>query len=527
MSKYIQRVQLGHIRRMALVTGGGRSLEQVRAAERPDLICNAGFFEYLGKPTHHLKADGVVRAKAAWGCWGYAWGSGGDIALTALPAGERANYIGGYELLTPMVGIQDALSYGAELRGRRGRTAMALDGEHLILYCSGDGTRDAATPEELRGEMYALGAETAIMLDGGGSSQCDFGSGRVIGSTRPVDSYLCVWLTAEETEETPVDGITVDIMENSACYKAGRKITPKGIMVHSTGTPGAMADQLRAGWDNAKATAAVHAIIDDGRTLMTLPWSARGWHAGTGSGGRTANDTHIAFEVCEPEQCRLLPVEWVPLYRGAGNMSAWAVKRWQRELQRMGLYTGEIDGSFGPATETATKAAQAALGLAQDGSCGPATLAAAAAQPGSFMAYAPQEVEDYFAAVWARAVSLCAKLCNAHQLDPMTDILCHAEGYRAGIASNHADVEHWWPRHGKTMDDFRAAVREVLYGETPQEPEEPQQPAADKPAGWAAEAWAWAQAMGLLDGTRPTANITRQEAAVVLSRFYEAIKAGK
>lgn len=143
------------------------------------------------------------------------------------------------------------------------------------------------------------------------------------------------------------------------------------------------------------------------------------------------------------------------------------------------------------------------------------------------MAYAPQEVEDYFAAVWARAVSLCAKLCNAHQLDPMTDILCHAEGYRAGIASNHADVEHWWPRHGKTMDDFRAAVREVLYGETPQEPEEPQQPAADKPAGWAAEAWAWAQAMGLLDGTRPTANITRQEAAVVLSRFYEAIKAGK
>ena len=527
MSKYIQRVQLGHIKRLALVTGGGRSLEQVKAAEQPDLICNAGFFKALGRPTHHLKADGVVRAKESWGCWGYAWDSGSDIRLCALPAGERASYIGGYELLTPMVGITDALSYGGELGGRRGRTAMALDGEHLILYCSGDGTADAATPEALREELYALGAETAIMLDGGGSSQCDFGGGQVINSARAVDSYLCLWLTAEDKEDEPVDSITVDIMENSACYKAGRKITPKGIMVHSTATPGAMANQLRANWDSAQATAAVHAIIDDGHTLMTLPWSARGWHAGTGSGGKTANDTHIAFEVCEPEQCRLLPVEWVPLCRGAKGMSAWAIRQWQQELQRMGLYTGEIDGSFGPATEMATKAAQAALGLAQDGSCGPATLAAAAAQEGSLMAYDPQETADYFAAVWARAVSLCAKLCNAYQLDPMTDILCHAEGYRAGIASNHADVEHWWPRHGKTMDDFRAAVRAVLYGETPQEPEEPQQPAAGKPADWAADAWAWAQSMGLLDGTRPMAASTRQEVAVMFRRFYEAIRAGK
>lgn len=203
MSKFIQRVQLGHIRRLALVTGGGRSLEQVRSAEQPDLICNAGFFERINHPTHHLKADGVVRAKASWGCWGYAWDSGSDIKLSALPADERANYIGGYELLTPMVGINDALNYGAELGSRRGRTAMALDGEHLILYVSGDGTADAATPEELRDELYTLGAETAIMLDGGGSSQCDFGDGQVIDSTRPVDSYLCVWLNDKE-EDKPV-----------------------------------------------------------------------------------------------------------------------------------------------------------------------------------------------------------------------------------------------------------------------------------------------------------------------------------
>lgn len=405
-------------------------------------------------------------------------------------------------------------------------TGLTAQGDVVILLSPEDSPMDSTEAVQA---MQGAGCVDILRWDGSWSSQGSLGPGMDVqpSQTRICRGWLLVFERDTEKEDTPVDSITVDIMENSACYKAGRTITPTGIMVHSTGTPGVMADQIRASWDSAQAEAAVHAIIDDGHTLMTLPWSARGWHAGTGTSGATANDTHIAFEVCEPDQCRLLPVEWVPLYRGADGMPVWAVTRWQQELQRMGLYTGEVDGSFGPATETATKSAQAALGLTQDGSCGPATLAAAAAQPGSLMAYDPTETEDYFEAIWTRAVSLCAKLCNVYQLDPMADIICHSEGYRAGIASNHADVEHWFPKHGKSMDDFRAAVREVLYGETPQEPEEPQQPAADKPADWAEEDWAWAQAMGLMDGTRPTAASTRQEVAVMFRRFYVAIKAGK
>lgn len=64
-------------------------------------------------------------------------------------------------------------------------------------------------------------------------------------------------------------------------------------------------------------------------------------------------------------------------------------------------------------------------------------------------------------------------------------------------------------------------------GVTWSEPETPEAPTAEQPADWAAEAWAWAKAMGLMDGTRPTDNNTRQEAAVELKRLYEAIKAGK
>ena len=122
-------------------------------------------------------------------------------------------------------------------------------------------------------------------------------------------------------------------------------------------------------------------------------------------------------------------------------------------------------------------------------------------------------------------MALCAKLCRDYGLSPEADILCHAEGYRQGIASNHADVEHWWPAHGKSMDDFRAAVKAAMSGEVPQEPEEPQQPATDKPADWAARSWEKASkkigtdGKPVLDGTRPEDSISRQELAVVLDRL--------
>jgi hypothetical protein len=44
------------------------------------------------------------------------------------------------------------------------------------------------------------------------------------------------------------------------------------------------------------------------------------------------------------------------------------------------------------------------------------------------------------------------------------NIICQSEGYKLGIASNHSDVMRWFPRHGETMDTFRAAVKKGLAG---------------------------------------------------------------
>jgi len=179
------------------------------------------------------------------------------------------------------------------------------------------------------------------------------------------------------------------ILTNNACYKAGITITPKGIMVHSTGAnnpwlkryvgpdDGLLGkNKYNNHWNQDKPggrQVCVHAFIGklaDGSiaTYQTLPWNHRGWHA-----GGSANNTHIGFEICED---------------------------------------GLTDAS-------------------------------------------------YFSAVYKEAVELCVYLCKQYGLTER-NIICHSEGYKLGIASNHGDVMHWFPKHGKSMDTFRADVKAGL-----------------------------------------------------------------
>ena len=90
-----------------------------------------------------------------------------------------------------------------------------------------------------------------------------------------------------------------------------------------------------------------------------------------------------------------------------------------------------------------------------------------------------------------------------------------------GIASNHADVEHWWPKHGKSMDDFRADVKTYMEtGKLPYSVEIEESTAPEIPAKTELEiAWDKACDMGIFDGSNPTGNVTRRQLAVVLDRL--------
>lgn len=199
------------------------------------------------------------------------------------------------------------------------------------------------------------------------------------------------------------------IFTENACYKTGRKITVKGIMVHSTGANNPWLKRY-VGPDDGKLgknqynnhwntyhpggrEVCVHGFIGklaDGTvaTYQTLPWDHRGWHA-----GGSANNTHIGFEICEDDL---------------------------------------TDGA-------------------------------------------------YFAKVYKEAVELCAYLCKQYGLTEK-NIICHSEGYKQGVASNHGDVMHWFPKHGKSMDTFRAAVKALLDADTDKdEPAQEETPAVTYP----------------------------------------------
>ena len=207
MSKYIAVITRADITRAALVEAGGRSMEQVKAACGCQYIINSWFYDTTtGKAVGNLKINGSVKASAGWNGWGLTWDKGADIRLDIVPDNGGASYLSGVELLTPTRGPGKALSYSPEYGGTRGRSAVLLAGARVILYCSGDGTADAKTPEGLRDELVSIGCRydqaanlRALGLDSGGSSQCDFGDNKIIHSARRVAGYFCVWTTDAQT----------------------------------------------------------------------------------------------------------------------------------------------------------------------------------------------------------------------------------------------------------------------------------------------------------------------------------------
>lgn len=88
------------------------------------------------------------------------------------------------------------------------------------------------------------------------------------------------------------------ILTKNPCYKAGKKITVKGLMLHSVGCPQPKAEVFIKKWDDPNSPqVCVHAFVDGntGKVYQTLPWEHRAWHC-----GGAANNTHIGVEMCEP-----------------------------------------------------------------------------------------------------------------------------------------------------------------------------------------------------------------------------------
>ena len=134
---------------------------------------------------------------------------------------------------------------------------------------------------------------------------------------------------------------------------------------------------------------------------------------------------------------------------------------------------------------------------------------------------------DYFRETYDTAVELVAHLCKTFGWDPMQDgvVICHAEGFQRGLASNHGDVLHWWKLFGYDMDKFRRDVEQKMLEENEEMNQEQFDKMmenwlarqADKPvSAWAKKLFDDAVDRGITDGQRPQALATRQEVALMI-----------
>lgn len=173
-----------------------KTMDEIKAETGCDVIINGGLYNADFTPCCHLKADGKVWGADEWTYWGYGWNDN-DIRLT-YQYGDLANYICCVCLVRD--GKKEQLSYPSAMGGARPRTAIGLfpDGR-VWFYAASEGK----SPEALQTLCVDLGLDSAVMLDGGGSTQGISPSGAYRQSRR-VHNFILAWLkeTCPYTEPT-------------------------------------------------------------------------------------------------------------------------------------------------------------------------------------------------------------------------------------------------------------------------------------------------------------------------------------
>lgn len=174
---------------------------------------------------------------------------------------------------------------------------------------------------------------------------------------------------------------------------------------------------------------------------------------------------------------------------------------------------------------------------------------------------------NYLNQVYNEAVELTAYLCKLYNINPhgtvnvngvqVPTLTCHADAHSLGVGSNHGDINHWFPKFGKSMTTVRNDVAELLQKEivvptptpviptpTPtvppiqQEEEEMTQEkfnemmnnylvslALQEPSAWSKEARDWCEANGIIKGDQYGNKMykkymTREELATIIYRLH-------
>ena len=177
--------------KLAIYVNSSRyTLDQVKELTGADVIVNGGLFNPDFTPCCHLKSHGVVYACAPWTDFGYGWHNDkADIRMTSQYS-DLDDYISCVCLVYQ--GKAQVLSYPDELGGVRPRTLIGLYPDGYMVFLVGENY----SPESLQAYCLSLGLDSALMLDGGGSSQ-GIVPGNAYRQTRKVQNFILAWLNDE------------------------------------------------------------------------------------------------------------------------------------------------------------------------------------------------------------------------------------------------------------------------------------------------------------------------------------------
>lgn len=91
--------------------------------------------------------------------------------------------------------------------------------------------------------------------------------------------------------------ITEAICTGNSRYRANQRLTPRGVVLHSIGTPQPDARVLRDYWQRNGSQYVVHYMVSDSQILHCMPDNYKCWHVGS-----PGNAKYIGIEMGEPSQ---------------------------------------------------------------------------------------------------------------------------------------------------------------------------------------------------------------------------------
>lgn len=189
------------------------TLAQIKAKTGCTHIMNGYLFNNKFEPCGWLVIDGEVVTKDKYNEWGFTCDK---MGAPKMSTDKTKTYLSAIPILKGGARVYRNLTPDVARKAERTAVAWLPNGK-LILWCD----EEKLTRDELQIKLLSLGASDALMMDGGGSTQCIFPEGKVA-STRKVATVLLFW------DEDAVVKTEVATLQTKCPYAEPTRLVKRG-----------------------------------------------------------------------------------------------------------------------------------------------------------------------------------------------------------------------------------------------------------------------------------------------------------